>query len=224
MFRFLGGLRHGSKEVWEALDRLSLSKTPVQVEIEKSLERFTTQLVVDKDQVIIARPTRPSLDLAAGSHIRVLLPGSERRELRLQVLVSRQHLGQGLLAFVCKPSRRQIPTRRIHERYSVRRYRNLHLVIKGERYRIVDICVAGCKVILTGTQSRELLSAGEEIHGADVTVGFRVTIHLEWAVPRNRAGRMIGCEFEVRRDGLSDRYINRLVASLDKKEKDRRAS
>lgn len=224
MFKFLGGLRQSHKELWEALEYLSLSRTPIQVEIENSLERFTSQLVIREGEVLIARPTRPSLDLTAGSHIRVLLPGPERRELRLQVRVSRQHLGQGSLAFVCKLSRRQIPTRRIHDRYSVRRYRNLHLVINGERFRIVDICVAGCKVILSGAQNRQLLAAGEEIRGADVTIGVRVTIHLEWAVPRSRSGRMVGCEFEVRPDGLSSRYMTRLIASLDKKEKDRRAS
>jgi hypothetical protein len=235
MFTILGKLRKSQREMWEILKFLSSSGDRIRVEIENSLERFTSRLVVSKGAVFIDRPPQPTFDMTPGSHIRVLLPGADRRELRLRVLDSRMNIGPQTMAFVCKPAR-QIPTRRIHDRYSVRRYRNLRLWVAGRRYRnvrlriedesfrVVDVSVSGCRVILTSAQSQQLLPLGEVIRRAELTVGSRMTIHLERVIPRCLNGHMVGCEFVISRDGLSDPYMKRLIASLDKKEKDRRAS
>jgi hypothetical protein len=223
MFKFLGGVAREQKELWDMLEHLSLSKAPIRVEIENSLERFTSHLALSKGAVVITRPSAPTLELTAGSHVRARLPGKERRELRLQVVVSRMKLGEAT-AFVCKPTRRQVPSRRADDRYNVRRYKNLRLGLDGERFRIVDISVSGCKLILASTQSRQLLPLGEDLRSADLTVGSRVTMHLELLIPRSRNGRLVGCEFEISRDGVSDKTLERLITSLDKKEKDRRVS
>jgi len=235
MFKFLDRLRKSQKEIWDILRLLSVSRHTLRVEVENSLERFRSRLVLGDGTVLIARPPQPAFDLTPGSHIRVLLPGADRRELRLEVLDSRLNMGQETMAFVCKPSRRQIPSRRIHDRYSVRRYRNLLLWVKGrtyrdvrlriegERFRVVDVSVTGCRVILPSARSQQLLPVGQVVRGAELTVGTRMTIYLNRVVAHSLNGQMIGCEFEINRDGLSEQYMKRLIASLDKKENDRRA-
>lgn len=222
MLKFLEGLRSNQAEVWLALEYAALSHQPVRVEVENSLERFVSHLAVSNGTVMLSRPPRPTLDLSPGSFVRARLPGDEPRELRLQVVVSRMATRSGGTAFLCRPSRRQLPTRRMTDRYSVRRYSNLRLALGDQRLRVLDVSLTGCKVFLNPLQGQIVLPIGQEIHSADLNVGSRITMQLDRLIPRSHTERTVGCEFEVSRDGTSDQYLARLIASLDKKEKDRR--
>lgn len=210
-------LQASPTDVWELLEHLSLNQAPIRVEIENSLEHFVSHVAIKEGWVVIVRPPRPTLDVSPGRHIRLRLPGAERRDLRLEVALSHKALGQGVAAFVCKPSRQQAPTRRQYDRYSVRRYRNVRLKMGATRFRVLDISLSGCKFLLNAWGSQRPIALGVPIYYAHLIVESQMTIQLGKLIPRSHYHRLVGCEFEVAPDSESSRALGVLVAALERK-------
>jgi PilZ domain len=224
LLKMLDHMMHGPNDTWATLETLAISREPIRIEIENSLERFTSPVSISKGAVVFARPERDTLHVSAGDHIRAFLPGKNgRRELRLEVLAAKMRTGHGRLALMCKPSPRIVARRRAADRYNVRRYSNLLLSLEGDQFRVVDISTNGCKVILTPMQTQGKFPLGDTLWYSALKLGATTTMRLEALVPRSHAGRMIGCEFKVRRDDDSAETLQKLIASLDKAQ-DRRAT
>jgi hypothetical protein len=223
LLKMIDHLMHGPNDLWATLESLAVSRAPVRIEIENSLERFTSRVALSKDSVVFQRPERDTLRVQAGDHIRAFLPGDKAQELRLEVVAARMKLAQGGLALQCKPSARIVSRRRAVDRYNVRKYSNLHLTFDGEQFRVIDISAKGCKLMLTPMQSQGRFPVGDQIWYAALQLGQDTTMRLDRLIPRNHAGRMIGCEFQVKRTDASDVTLTRLIASLDKAQ-DRRAA
>jgi hypothetical protein len=213
----------GPNELWETLESLAISREPVRIEIENSLQRFTSQVAIAKGQVVFMRPEKDTLQVSAGDHVRAMLPGADKRELRLEVVAARMRLGAKGVGLMCKPAPRIVVRRRAADRYNVRRYSNIILHLREDGFRIADLSQLGCKLVLTPVQTQALFPVGDVIRVATLAWGENTTMRLERLIPRSHAGRMIGCEFAVRRDGESETSLQKLISSLDKAQ-DRRAS
>ena len=218
---FGGLLGGGGGDALEILAELTRNKTPIRVEIENTLIKFNSQLTLKKGTVVIAKPLGLKDELSAGAHVRVRVPGSGRRELRLHVNTPHFNLSSGNAVFICDAPEKDISARRESDRYDVTRYNNLRLVMGSEQFRLVDVSSTGFKVLCTPAQAQQYFPLGKELHALHIMLGTNARVDLEKVVPRSHHGTSVGCEFEVKRDTASERYLNHLLASLTKAESER---
>jgi hypothetical protein len=218
--KWLGGLLGGGSDPLEILAELARNKAPVRVEIENTLVKFNSQLTLKKGTVVIAKPLGLKDGLTFGSYVRVRLPGSARREMRLRVITPHFNLTSGNAVFVCEAPEREVSARREADRFDVTRFNNLRLVIGSEQFRLVDVSSTGFKVMINPVQAQQHFPIGRELHSAYMMLGTNARVDLKSLVPRSHMGVSVGCEFEVM-PGPSERYLNHLLTSLTKAETDR---
>ncbi len=225
---FGGLLGGGGGDPLETLADLSRNRTPVRVEIENTLIKFNSQLTLKKGTVVIAKPLGLKEGLGVGTHVRLRIPGSGRRELRLQVNVPHFNLSSGNAVFICDAPEGEVSAQRESDRFDMMRYSNVHLVVGSEQFRVVDISSTGFKVLCTAAQAHQYFPLGKDLHGAHVDLGTNVRVDLVKLVPRSHHagahGGSVGCEFEVQRNSASERYLHQLLTSLTKAETDRMAT
>jgi len=210
-----GGEKDDSAEVLAVLAR---NKTPIQVELEGSLIRFKSQLTFKDKAVVIAKPLSFTDQIKSGQHVRIRWPGAGRREMRLQVALPHFNLPNGSAGFVCKAPDGSSMPRRNHERYDVSRFSNLKLEVGPGSYRVLDLCISGCRVALT-TNAHQI-ALGREVSEAVLLVGKESKIVFERFIPRSQLKGFIGCEFKVKQDGKSPRVLAQVLKSIETKQFD----
>lgn len=218
---FGGLLGGGGGDPLETLADLSRNRTPVRVEIENTLIKFNSQLTLKKGTVVIAKPLGLKEGLAVGTHVRLRIPGSGRRELRLHVNAPHFNLSNGNAVFICDAPEGEVSARRESDRFDVMRYNNVRLVVGSEHFRLMDVSSTGFKALCTPAQAQQFFPLGKELHGAHVDLGTNVRVDLVKLVPRSHQSGSVGCEFEVKRDSASERYLHQLLSSLTKAESER---
>jgi hypothetical protein len=215
IFSMFGGEKDDSAEVIAVLAR---NKAPIEVELENSLIRFKSQLTFKDKAVVIGKPLSLGDQIKTGQHIRIRWPGAGRREMRLEVAVPHFNLPNGNAGFVCKsPSGSAMPKRN-HERYDVSRFSNLKLEVGTGTYRVLDLCISGCRVALTTNAHR--ISLGQEVAEAVLIVGKESRIVFERFIPRSQRKGFIGCEFKVKQDGKSPAVLAQVLKSVETKQYD----
>jgi len=218
ILNIFGGDKDDSGEV---LDVLARNRTPIHVEIEKSMIRFNSQLSLKEKAVIIAKPlTLPATELRSGSFVRIRWPGAGRREMRLEVAIPHFNLPNGNSGFVCKTPDGSAMPKRNHERYDTSRYSNLRLEVGSGSYRVLDLCVSGCRVAMTMDTNRSKIAMGREVEEATLVVGKDSRIVFERLIPRSQRKGFVGCEFKVKQDGKSPKILAQVLKSVQDRQLD----
>ena len=206
------------------LNRLDQQKVTLRVEIENTLIRFNTMLIVRAGSVVLARPSALRDNLERGGMVRVKIPGEDEKELRLEISMPQYNLTNGTPVFLCK-----IPVKfhktsytRTVDRFNTTRFTNLGLVIpvKAWAFRVLDISQTGCKVLSKSGVPQTEFPIGMSFENTYFKLGTRVKIELARLIPRSIRGHAVGFEFNVRQEGLHQKYLDHLISSLDKKDKE----
>ncbi|HUJ73420.1 MAG TPA: hypothetical protein VL359_01120 [bacterium] len=202
----------------EILTDIARNKTPVRVEIEGEHTRFRSQLALKQGMVVLSKPATLVDSLSVGSHVRISVPGNEARQLRMEVTNSHFNLSNGNAVFVCDaPQPPPQPSRRAHQRYDVSRFNNLLLYLPGmDGFRLVDVSATGLKLLIPAWEALQTFPLGSTLNAAHIQVGSSARVDLEALIPRQHYVQTVGCEFQVMADGISSRYLNHLLATLDK--------
>lgn len=209
--------REGWGDPHKVLLNVAYTKTQVRVQIENSQIRFNALICTTHNgSVMVGKPFGVNSQLAAGSFVRLRLPGAHKRELRLEVMLPHLNLSNGHAAFVCRPPKSLTSCRRHFERYDTMRYSNLRLTRGQELYRLVDLSNTGLKVFLTGTQGPNLFPLGRDIAGSQLVLGLEAHVDLVRLTPRNYQHGMIGCEYAIASDSASQRYHRHLMESVSR--------
>ncbi len=215
--KWMEGLLGGAEDPLELLADLSREKTPVRIEVENSPLRFDSQLSLKKGNVVIAKPLRVSQELTAGCFVRVRIPGKGKRQMRLEVTTPHFNLASGNAVFICKAPEGEVTSRRRDDRFDVRRFNNLNLILSNREFRLVDFSPQGFKVQLSSTVMQQEFPIGLNLRTAYLRMGPKAKVNFERVVPRTIInGTMVGCEFEVQQDGISEHNLTHLLNSLAK--------
>jgi len=212
------------KEILGALTTLDKDRVPVRMEIENTSIHFKTRISVKSATVIVAKPLNLKEGLAKGGTVRFKLPESEGRELRMEVLTPHFNLTNGNPVFLCKiPTGYAQSNMRGSLRFNTSRFTNVALLLSDSpvRYRIVDLSSGGCKIYLSSKEDKQRFAVGVPVHGARIDLGSKAAVHLKALVPRNLRGQAMGCQFEVSGEGVSGKYLEHLLQSLEKAELER---
>jgi hypothetical protein len=222
----LGGLlsstRREERAVLRALSGLSESKAPVRLEAEQSGVSFFTVLSLRRNAVVLARPRALRGGLPKDSFVRLTLPNSGRKQVRLRVLVPHVKLPMSVKhACVCAvPTSFSGECKRGAERFSTKRYKNLHVQLPEQQktYRVVDLSTSGMRIVTGEDSALMLFAPGTEVAPARLRVGERVAIELGSLVARAVTGNTVGLELKVHRDGASERHLMNLLNRLQEHE------
>jgi hypothetical protein len=218
---WLGGILKGASDPMELLADLARNKTSVRIEVEGTLIKFNSQIMLRKGTVVVGKPVGLKEGLSAGSYVRLRRPSGPRRELRLKVQTPHFNLTSGNAVFICEAPEAEVAARRESERFDVARYNNLRLVQGSEEFRLADVSSRGFKVLTGGRQAQQHFPLGRELQAAHIMLGANARVDLQRVVPRSHHGAYVGCEFTVSREGASERYLNHLLSSLTKAESQR---
>jgi hypothetical protein len=196
------------------LDMLARNRTPVQVEVEKSLIRFKSQLSLKEKSVLLVKPATLGNDLHKGGFVRLSWPGAGRREMRLEISVPHFNLPNGNTSFVCKVPEGSAMPKRKHERYDTSRFTNMRLELGATSFRLLDICAEGCRIALTAETSRFKITLGRPVEPATLIVGKGSKVNFEHVTPRAQREGFIGCEFRIKQDGESPKLFAEVLESV----------
>jgi hypothetical protein len=222
----LGGLLSSAhreeRAVMRALAELSDRKMPLRLESEQSGVSFFTVISLRRNAVVVARPRSLRGGLAKESFVRLTLPNSGRKQVRLPVLVPHVKLPMTVKhACICGvPSAFSGVCRRAAERFSTTRFRNLHLQLPEQQktFRVVDLSTSGVRIYAGAETSLMLFAPGSELAPARLRIGERVTIEMASLVARAAGGGTVGLELRVQRDGASERHLMNLLNRLQEQE------
>jgi len=216
------GLSRGeARQIQGILEGLERSKTPLRIEIENTNTRFFSVLSLRRGLVVVAKPPGLKESISRNAHVRFKVPGTQGKEIRLEVSVPHFNLMSGSYVFLCKiPKSFASSSQRRHERYNTSRFNNLHLVLPDAQYRlrIIDISAQGCKTYIQNLKLNGRIKVGAPVRPAVISVGGRVEIDLDAAIPRSQQKSTLGFEFQVHPDGASIRYLDHFLQSLEKEE------
>ena len=223
---WLGGLLSSThreeRAVLRALSELSDRKMPVRLEAEKGGVGFFTVISLRRNAVVVARPRNLRSGIVKDSHVRLTLPNSGRKQVRLQVLVPHVKLPMTVKhACVCAvPDAFSGECKRSADRFSTRRFKNLQLQLPDQQksYRVVDLSTSGMRILTGEDSSLMRFSPGTEQVPARLRVGQRVTIELRSLVARAITGGTVGLQMQVQRDGASERHLMNLLNRLQEHE------
>jgi hypothetical protein len=222
------GLPGGAKrQLNSTLAGLERSKTPLRFEIENTNTRFFSVVSVRRGMVVVAKPPGLKEGITRESFVRFKVPGKEGKEVRLEVTVPHFNLMSGSYVFLCKmPAAFADSAKRKYERYNTSRFSNLHLVLPEPQFRlrIIDISEHGCKTYTQSIKFNGRLQLGSPYHPATISVGGRVDIDLDAAIPRSQQKSTLGFEFKVHPDGTSGKYLAHFLQSLEKGETEKMRS
>jgi hypothetical protein len=200
------------------LTMLHRSHTPVLVEIERSLLRFKSLLTLKDKAVVIAKPAEFQDALTSGDHVRIRWSGAGRHEMRLEVVLPHINLPNGHAGFVCRVHDGVAQPRRNHERFDVSRFSNLKLTVGGGQFRVLDLCISGCRLARAGNTSPIRIAPGHELPQAALLVGSGAKVALAHLIPRSEGSGFICCEFEVMQDGKSPQILQKVIHSVEEKQ------
>lgn len=212
------------KEILASLQLLDKNRIPVRMEIENTSIHFNTRVSVRSATVIVAKPMNLREGLNKGGTVRFKVPNADGKELRMEVLTPHFNLTNGNPVFLCKiPTGYAQSNMRGALRFNTSRFTNVALLLQGspERYRVVDLSSGGCKIFLPSKEAKDRFTVGVPIHGARIDLGDKATVNLKSIIPRNMRGQAVGCQFEIADDTGSRKYLEHLIASLEKAELDR---
>jgi len=216
--KWLQNLFGGREDATLTLTMLQRSRTPVQVEIERSLLRFKSLLTLRDKAVVIAKPPEFQDALKYGDHVRIRWSGGGRHEMRLEVALPHVNLPNGYAGFICKVLEGAAQPRRDHERYDVSRFSNLRIELGGGLFRVLDLSLTGCRLALAGNTSRIRIAEGHELVQAELLVGAGAKVELEHFVPRYEGNGFVCCQFGVKQDGKSPRVLAQVIHSVEEKQ------
>ncbi len=216
--KWLQNIFGGREDATLTLNLLHRNRTPVLVEIERSLLRFKSLLTLRDKAVVIAKPAEYQDALKTGDHVRIRWSGAERHEMRLEVVHPHVNLPNGHAGFVCRVHEPITQPRRNHERYDVSRFSNLTAEIGGGQFRLLDLCESGCRLALAGNTSQIRIAQGHEMHQATLWVGSGAKVELSRLMPLSEGSGFIGCAFEVKQDGKSPQVLAQVIHSVEEKQ------
>jgi hypothetical protein len=210
------------RAVLRALAELSDRKMPVRLESEETGVSFFTVISLRRNGLLVARPRTLRGGLPKDSYVRLTLPNTERKQVRMPVLVPQLKLPMSMrYASICGvPQTFSGVCKRKAERFSTARFRNLQLLLPsvGRTFRVVDLSTSGIR-IFTGTEGNLMMFEPEsELAPARIRIGERAAIELDSLVPRARTGNAVGLSMQVRRDGASERFLMNLLNRLHNQE------
>lgn len=196
------------------LESLALLSTPVLFEIEQTKIRFRSRITLEDGKVIVAKPNGLNGSLTAESSLRLRLPDRPGDEVRLKVVVPHADPGTGTPVFICEAPEGPIKNKRSADRYSVLHDDRLQLKLKGQIFQLADVSLNGLRIALSSSQTQHGLPIGHNLGGAKLMFGAEVWVRLEELIPRNRQGRLIGCELKIVKDDVSTQNMIALVDAL----------
>jgi hypothetical protein len=219
---WLGGLLgKGEGDALEILAELARTKTAVRVEVENSHIRFNSQLTLKRGMVVIAKPPGLREGFVVDSFVRMRTTQGAQREYRMKVKSPHVNLANGNVVFICEAPEAAVSSQRAAERFDVTRYNNLRLVMNTVDFRLLDVSGSGIRVVTNATEAEQFFPLGQALGDAHLKLGAKVRVDLQKLVPRSRQPAAVGCEFEVRQDATSGRYMAHLLDSLKKSEEAR---
>lgn len=224
LLNLLGGGGGESREILSSLQMLDRNKVPVRMEVENAAIHFNTRISVRSGAVIVAKPLNLREGLNKGGTVRFHLPNSDGKDLRMEVLTPHFNLTNGNPVFLCKiPTAYAQSNMRVATRFSTSRFTNVTLHLEGVsgHFRVVDLSDGGCKVFLNSKEAKDHFKMGVPIKGGRIDLGDKASVHLSRVIPRNLRGQAIGCQFEVSGEGVSRKYLQHLIESLEKTELER---
>ena len=202
--------------VAQVLKRLTADRTPVRVEIEQKLLRFTTRLKVRQEVVLVGKPQGLEAPLGRDDSVRFKIPWDPAHEVRMAIALPHLNLSNGMGAFCCKtPEGHAAAVQRHADRFSTRRFRNLHLEVPdlGEGFPIVDLSAAGCRIAAERGLQRAL-RLNRHFRKALIRLGDNLRVELVRLIPRVHLGEMVGLEFFVDRSSEHHGRLRLLLGSL----------
>lgn len=224
LMNLLGGRSKEDRAILSTLQMLDRNKIPIRMEVENASIHFNTRVSVRSATVIVAKPLNLKDGLSKGGTVRFKVPGSDGKEMRMEVLTPHFNLTNGNPVFLCKiPTAYAQSNLRGALRFNTSRFSNVTLTLQGQtaQYRVVDLSDGGCKVFLTSKESQTHFPVGVPIAGARIDLGGKASVHLKHITPRSMRGQAVGCQFEVSGEGVSKKYLVKLIQSLEKAELDR---
>ena len=176
--------RAAHDEATEMLDTLGRNRTPIQVEVEQSTIRFSSQLSLKGSSILIAKPSTLGNVLHRGGYVRIRWPGAGRREMRLEIAAPHLNLPNGSVGFVCKTPEGSAMPKRKHDRYDTSRFSNLRLEVGAVSFRLLDLGPGGCRLATTPETSHAKIHLGRAMEQAVLVVGKDSKVAFERLVPR----------------------------------------
>ncbi len=190
----------------------------MRLEIEGENIHFFTIFSIKRNLVVVAKPPGLRKGLKRDGTVRFRIPDEVENEIRMEIAVPHFNLLSGDYAFLCDiPKNFAEKSKRKSERYNTSRFNNLHLVIPDilQRFRIVDMSDSGCKIYAVGTNIKELLEEDKNYAPARISVGNKVEIDLDSAIPRSFNGKTVGFKFDVSAEGSARKYLQHFIQSLE---------
>jgi hypothetical protein len=189
--------RAAHDEATEMLDTLGRNRTPIQVEVEQSTIRFSSQLSLKGSSILIAKPSTLGNVLHRGGYVR-----------------------NGSVGFVCKTPEGSAMPKRKHDRYDTSRFSNLRLEVGAVSFRLLDLGPGGCRLATTPETSHAKIHLGRAMEQAVLVVGKDSKVAFERLVPRAQRKGFIGCEFTIKQDGVSPKLFAQVLQSVQTRQLD----
>ena len=203
------------------LKKISDERLPVRMEVTSALVRFNTLLSLKRGVVIVSKPLSLDKGLNKGTQVRFKIPWEPEYEVQMSVLLPLLNLGNGGEAFLCQtPAGNAHAVRRKHDRFDTRRYRNLYLEMPAlkDRFPIVDISSAGCRVEADAALLRESFKTRYRIWQGAIKVGNQVEIELNNIMPKVFLNNAVGMSFSLGRDARHQAQWSSLLGLLSLQE------
>ena len=215
----LQGLTGGSNRVLEALQRVDGDRATVWVQLEGGAARFRSRLLLKDNQVVLSKPDNLRVPLAAGKFVRFRLPDDPGLELRMEIFAPQVNLAAGNSVFLCRlPTEGPAKAKRQSDRHGVGHVTNIRLMMprKEREFRLSDISLTGCRVVATSSEAKVYFPLGRALEAVHLQVGTNAKVELREVVPRSYRSGFVGCEFDVKGEGTSQVYLERLIQTLEK--------
>lgn len=213
------GFGGSAKRALEVIERLADEKATLTVQIEGNPTRFKSRLLLKEGQVVFAKPQSAQEGLRSGKFVRFRVPDDPGKEVRLEVVAPQVNLASGSAVFVCKAPESGLATaKRQSDRLGLAHLSNVMLVLPehSREFRLIDISEHGCRVMTTPPEAKTFLPIGRELAKAYIQVGSKAKVELNSFIPRTHRPTSVGCEFEVKAEGTSAVYLERLIQTLEK--------
>jgi hypothetical protein len=228
MASFLDRFKKSGEEAEDAnavISQFNEDRSKKRVEIENSPYFFYAVPTLRSGAVVITTPERLKTLVSEGQWLRIRVPDSDRKDVRLQI-TSARHGGTGSMAttpdffsLLCKiPGASVETTKRAADRYSTMQFKDLLLDLTAPSagsYPIIDISAHGLKIHVSSQKEIERFVIGQELSKGRIRLGTRARVDLMNATPRAHFETAVGLEIVVNPQGPSRSILDMFLGNME---------
>ncbi len=202
-------------------------RTKKRVEIENTPYFFYATPTLRSGAVVITTPERFQKRVSEGQWLRIRMPDSERKDVRLQI-TSARHGGTGDMAttpdhfaLLCKiPGASVEATKRGADRYGTAQFKDLLLDLSAPAagsYPIIDVSANGVKIHVSDPEEIKRFVIGQYLSKGKIRLGSKAQVDLLDIIPRSHFKNAVGMEMVVNPQGSSRKILEMFLGSLEHK-------